>query len=174
MPERGSSVHEQGHPGCGADLGSPGDRLPRPHLVIGGLQRGNGYSRLGHFCREGVPVDPSLRVNAHLDRSTGSCSGMQYCGMLDGCVDHSGPDPASGSSYSGQAGVDRCRAGSGQVELVRAYSDALCKHRSGVVQQQSRGPSLVVQTDRIRPPGIHCRQQHFPGCRMEWFGGRGI
>ena len=174
MPQRRSSIHKERHTRLRADLGSPGDRLPCPHFMVGRLQRRYSYAWLGHLRGECLPVDLPGSIDADLHRSTGGCSSMQYCGMLHGRVEHSAPDPPSGSSYSGQAGMDRCRAGSGQVELIRAYSDTLRKHRSGVVQQQSRGPSLVVQTGWIRPSGIHCRQQHFPGCRMEWFGRRGI
>jgi hypothetical protein len=101
MPERRGSVHEQRHIRFGTDLGRPIDRLPRPHLMVSGLQRSHGYSRLGHFRRKRFTIDTAELVNTYLHRSTGNRSTMQYCGMLDRCMDHSGCDPASRSSNSG-------------------------------------------------------------------------
>lgn len=145
-------------------LGDRSDRLSGAHFVIRRLNRSYSDTGLPYGVREGFLIYPA--PNVHPDFNTLVAGTVENGRVLDGRVDDGGSDAPPGSADRGQAGLDGRRTGSRQVELVRAYSDRIREHRAGVVQQQPGGPSFVVQTHRIGPSGIHCRQQHFPCCRV--------
>lgn len=83
-----------------AQLGNFSNRLPRGYLVIGRLERGNGYTWLPELGGEGLHVDPSEWVDGDFVRSTGCCGAMEYCGVLDRRVHHTVAHSAPGGCHS--------------------------------------------------------------------------
>jgi hypothetical protein len=74
--DRGGCIDEERHlRGCTC-LGELPDRLPSGDLMVGRLERGNGYTGLPDLCLEGIEVDSSKAVDGNLVGSTGCCGRM--------------------------------------------------------------------------------------------------
>ena len=158
-------VHQQRHPGPGAERGDLTDRLDGPHLVVGALQCG----QCGVGAQQGAEgrrVDPAGAVDGG-DRDLAAArlvafGDVQHAGVLHRGVHQVRAAPPVTGEGAQQAELDGLCPAGGEGDLVGPRAQDGGDRLAGGVQQHPGLPAGAVQPGRIGPALVQGGGQGLP------------
>ncbi|CAM5429215.1 hypothetical protein SBADM41S_06559 [Streptomyces badius] len=175
--ERLGRVHQQRHPGLGAERGDLGHRLLGAHLVVGRLetgQRGVRPQRRAVGRRVHRPEPVHRHLGARTARRLVGRRRMEHRRVFDRRVGQMAADTPTARKSPGNSRVHRRGPGRGEDQLVGAAPDGLRGRLPGRVQEQPGPPPLPVQTGGIGPALVERGKQGLACDGVQGGGGGGI